>query len=483
MTNPTLPADPGFDDESVARSAWLALAVTTLVFFLVVVDISAVNVGFPSIADDFDVSTARLSWILSGYNVTVAALLLTAGRLADSLGRKKVFLPGVVIFMIGSILCGLAPGVNALIAARVLQAVGGAILSPTALAVVLPEFPPAKRSTAIGLLGATGGLGAVAGPAIGSILIDLGSWRGIFLINVPVCLLVLVVAPRLLRESKNPAARGRIDLIGVVIGTSAIGAIMIAIVQSGSWGPTDTRVVALALVGLGLIPILIRRSRHHEEPLIEIPLFRHRTFNSANAAVALFSLAFTSGFLTNSLLLQEVWDQSITTTGKALVLSPLISAVTSPLAGRLADRIGHRWILTVGSLSSATGYVGYLLLLNEEPHVFDRLVPLSLLVGIGTGLTIATWSSAGLSDIAPDQFGTANATMRTTQQVFYALGISVVVALLAAGTGATDGIGGYRWAWVWVATMYSAAAVAIAITFPSGSSRQRAAEAALLSGR
>ena len=460
----------GRNDDEVARSAWLALGVTTLVFFLVVVDVSAVNVAFPSIADDFGVSTAQLSWILSGYNVTVAALLLTAGRLADSLGRKKVFLPGVVIFMIGSIASGLAPNVNLLIGARVLQAVGGAVLMPTALAVVLPEFPPSKRSTAIGFLGATGGLGAVAGPAIGSILIDTWSWRGIFLINVPACLLVLAVAPRLLRESKNPKATGRIDLLGVLMGTVAIGSFMAAIVQIESWGVADIRVIALAVVGLGLITPLIRRSRHHSEPLIELALFRYRSFSSTNVAVAFFSLFFTSGFLTSSLLLQELWDQSITTTGKALILSPLASAITSPLIGRLADKIGHRWILAVGSLISAIGFVLYLLLLGEDPHVFDHFVPLSLFVGFGTGITIATWSSAGMADIGPEQFGTANATIRTTQQMFYALGISVVVALLAARTG----IQGYRWAWIWIATMYTAAAVVIATTFPSGSSRQRA---------
>ena len=249
MTRSVTQEGAGPDSDEVARSAWLALGVTTLVFFLVVVDVSAVNVAFPGIADDFGVSTTRLSWILSGYNVTVAALLLTAGRLADSLGRKKVFLPGVVIFMIGSIASGMAPSVNLLIGARVLQAVGGAILASTALAVVLPEFPPSKRSTAIGFLGATGGLGAIAGPAIGSILIDIWSWRGIFLINVPVCILVLALAPRLLRESKNPKATGHIDLLGVLIGTLAISSVMVAIVQSESWGPTDLRVIALSWPG------------------------------------------------------------------------------------------------------------------------------------------------------------------------------------------------------------------------------------------
>lgn len=451
----------------------MALGVTTIVFFLVVVDISAVNVAFPSIADDFGVTTSQLSWILSGYNITVAALLLLSGRLADSLGRKKMFLPGVVIFAIGSGLSGLAPNVGLLIAARVIQAVGGAIISPTALAVVLPDFPPHKRSTAIGLLGATGGLGAVAGPALGSFLIDSFSWRGIFWINVPICLFVLAVSPRLLKESKNPMARGRIDLIGVVLGTTAIAAVMFAIVQSETWGLADARVIVLIVVGLALIPALLRRSRNHAEPLIEMPLFANRSFSSANAGVALYSLAFTSGFLSNSLLLQDLWDQSITVTGQALLLSPLISAVTAPLSGRLADRVGHRWILAAGSLASASGYLLYILLLDEVPHVFDRYVPISILIGFGTGATIATWSSAGMADIGPAQFGTANATLRTTQQVFYALGISIVVALLATGLDGT--IEGYTRSWIFVVICYTLAAGVIAVTFPRGSVTQRAA--------
>lgn len=459
-------------DDAVTRSAWLALGVTTLVFFLVVIDISAVNVAFPTIIKDLDTDEATLSWIISGYNVTVAALLLVAGRMADSWGRKRLFMPGIAVFMLGSILSGLAPSVGWLIAARIVQAVGGAVISPTAMAVVLPDFPPSKRSTAIGILGATGGLGAVFGPALGSILIDVWSWRGIFLINVPICLLVLAVSPRLLHESKNPNATGKIDLLGVPIGTLGIGLVMGAIVQSERWGLADARVIAMLLVGLALIPVLLYRSANHDEPLIELGLFRHRSYSSANAGVALFSLGFTSGFLANSLLIQQLWGQSITTTGKALLLAPIVSAITSPLSGRLADRIGHRWILAAGSLFSAAAYLLYVVLIDSTPHVFDLFVPVSLLTGVGTGMTIATWSSAGLSDVSPELFGTANATMRTTQQVFYALGIAVVVTLLAAG-GGSDHLDGFRWAWAFVAASYLASAIVVALTFPAGSSQDR----------
>lgn len=471
----TAPATPS-PDQPVPRSAWLALGVTTIVFFLTVVDVSAVNVAFPSIREDFDVSKSQLSWIISGYNVTVATGLLLAGRLADSIGRKRVFIPGVAVFMVGSFLCGAAPSVEALIGARVLQAVGGAVVSAASLAVVLPEFPISKRGSVIGIAGSTGALGAVAGPALGSALIDAFSWRAIFLINVPLCLLVLAISPRLLRESKNPQASGRIDLLGVPVGTAAVALIMFAIVQSESWGVADGRSIALFVVGVALLPVLIWRSARHPEPLLDLDLFKVRSFASATVGVLFFSSAFTSGFLVNSLALQEMWDQSITTTGLALVPSPLIAVFCSPLAGRYADRFGHRWLLGFGASLCALTYTMYRFLLDDEPQVFTRFVPLSLILGVGIGLSIASWSSAGLSDIEQAKFGIANATVRTVQQCFYALGVAVGVTLLAVGADRSE-LTGFRWAWTWVAAAYAASAVAIMITFPSGSSSDRSAAA------
>lgn len=476
MPETTEPAPPAAPIEEATRKAWLALGVTTLLFFLVVIDVSAVNVAFPSIRDDFGVAEATLGWVISGYNITVASLLLVSGRYADSLGRKKLFIPGVFIFMVGSMLSGLAPNAAALIAARVVQGVGGAIISPTALAVVLGDFPANKRSSIIGITGATGALGAVVGPALGAFLTDLWSWRGIFWINVPICLVVLFLAPRLLRESKNPAAKGKVDLVGVPIGTVGMAMVMFAIVQSESWGLTNPLIAVVAAFGLVMLGLLIRRSKGHPEPLLELDLFKLRSFASTNAGVAVYSMAFTSGFLVNSLVLQELWDQPLTTVGVALVPAPLFAAIISPVAGRLADRIGHRWILAVGSLSCAVAYLSYPFLLDEQATVWTRFVPMSLFVGFGVGATIATWSSAGLADISPARFGTANATLRTTQQVFYALGISVVVAILA-NVSVDPQVAAFRRAWIFVGLAYAGAGLVVATTFPSGSSDDRAQSA------
>ena len=291
---------------------------------------------------------------------------------------------------------------------------------------------------------------------------------------MPISLLVLALAPSLLRESKDPNATGNVDLVGVPIGTIGVGLVMFAIVQAGSWGLTDPRVVAAFLVGLSMFPILIRRSRHQPEPLLELDLFRLRSFSSTNAGLALYSTAFTSGFLVNSLLLQEMWGESLRATGLALVAAPLLSAITSPIAGRFADRVGHRWILAAGSASCAVGYLTYLFVLDENPATWSVFVPVSLFVGLGVGATIATWSSAGLADVSPAKFGTANATVRTTQQVFYALGISIVIVLLA-DVSIDPRIDQFRWAWAFVGVGYLTAAVVVAVTFPSGSSDDRAA--------
>lgn len=469
----TAPANSAPVDTTITRQAWLALGVSTLVTFLVVIDISAVNVAFPSIEDDLSTDRITLSWIISGYNIMVGALLLAAGRVADSIGRKKVFIPGVFVFMVGSLLCGIANSVGFLIVARLVQGVGGAIVFASSFAVMLPEFPPARRSTAIGIAGATGALGAVVGPALGSVLIDAFSWRAIFLMNVPLSLIVLVIAPRYLRESKDPSATGKIDGLGVVIGTLAIGLMMFGIVQSEQWGLGDLRVWALVVVGAALFPLLIRRSRSHAEPLLDLDLFGFRSFASANGGVAFYGFAFVSGALVNSLVLQDLWQQDLSVVGLAFVPGPLLAAVVSPLTGSLADRIGHRWVLTVGCLLCAVGYGSLVLFIGEDPAVWSTFVPLSLISGFGIGLTVATWSSAGLADIPPAKFGVAGATTNTVRQAAYALGLSVTIALLATGADEFD-LGAYQWAWGWITLCYVLAAITVAVTFPAGNSQDRA---------
>ncbi len=458
-------------DAAVPRSSWLALGVSTLMIFLVVIDISAVNVAFPSLRADLGATDTQASWVISAYSVVVGALLLAAGRIADSVGRRKVFLPGVALFGVGSLLCGFAGSIEMLIAFRVVQAIGGAITTASGFAVVLPGFPPSKRSTAIGMAGASGALGAVVGPAIGSLLIEAFDWRAIFLMNVPLCLVILAIGPRLLQESRDPDATGRIDVAGVLLGTLAVGLVMFGIVQSEVWGLGDWRVYALAAAGLALFPMLVRRSRVHPEPLLDLALYRFGSFRAANIGVIFYGFAFTSSGLAGSLLLQDLWDQPLTTVGLAFIPGPLLASIASPLTGRLADRVGHRWVLGIGCGILAISNLLGLALYTEDPAVWSRFLPISLLGGIGVGLTVATWSSAALADIPPAKFGVAGATQNTIRQAAYAVGISMTITLIAAGD---RGLGGFQAAYVWMTVCFVISAALVIWLFPAGSSSDRA---------
>lgn len=464
------------DDETIPTRAWMALFVSTLVVFLAVVNISSVNVAFPSIREDFGSTDAELSWIVGAYNLVLGSLLLAAGRLSDSLGRRRVYLPGVAIVAFGSMLCALAPGTWWLVAARVVQGVGGAITLAAGFAVMLPEFPPTRRSTPIGIAGAAGALGAVVGPVVGSLLIDLVSWRGVFWVNVPLCLLVIALGPRYLSESKDPEATGRIDWLGVAFGTVAVASIMFAIVQTETWG-LDIRVVGLIVFGFALAVALIRRSAVHAEPLIDLTLFRFQSFTSANIGGFFYGLGFTAGALVSSLLLQDVWDLSIRDVGLAFAPSPLLAAAVSPCAGRWADRIGHRWILFAGCLSCAVGYGSFIFAFTETAEPWSRFVPLSLFAGVGVGMTVSTWSSAGVADVPPARFGIAGATLNTLRSGAYGLGIAIVVALIAT-SGDTTTLLGIERAYAFIAVCYVLSAISVALTFPAGSARDRAAAGA-----
>lgn len=452
----------------------MALLVSTLVVFLTVVNISSINVAFPTIRAELGASDAQLSWVVGAYNLVISSLLLAAGRLADSFGRRRVYLPGVATFATGSLLCALAPDTYSLIAGRVVQGLGGAITVAAGFAVMLPEFPPTRRSTPIGIAGAAGGLGAVTGPIVGSFVIDLTTWRGVFWINVPLCLLVLLIGPRYLSESRDPDATGRVDWVGVGLGTAAVASVMLAITQSDAWGFGDARVVMIAALGLALGVLLVRRSRYQAEPLIDLELFRHRSFTSANLGLVFFGLAFGAGALVSSIMLQEVWGLSVREVGFVLAPAPLLSAVTSPLAGRAADRVGHRWLLAGGCALCAIGYGLFAVVFSAQPAPWTEYVPLSMLVGLGTGLSVATWNSAGVSDIAPARFATAGATFNTVRQATIGLGIAIAVTLVAsAGDSAT--LLGVQRAYAYVASCFVVGAVVVFVSFPAGSARDRAA--------
>jgi EmrB/QacA subfamily drug resistance transporter len=418
---------------------WKVLAAASIAVFLVSLDVTIVNIAFTKIAEDFDSDRAQLSWVLSGYNIAFAACLLTAGRLADRFGRRRIFFTGLLVFTVSSALCGLAPSAGALIAARVLQAMGGALIMPASLALVLAEFPVERRSAAIGVWGAVGALSAAAGPLLGAALIDPVGWRGIFFVNTPACIVAYLFGRRLLVESRDPNAKGLPDVIGAFLATGAVALLVLGIVQGEEWGWTGGRTLASFAVGALVLVGFVVRCRVQDDPVLDLSLFGKRYFSVANGAGLLFSMGFFAMIFANVQFLIGVWGWSTTSAGLASAPGPLAAALVSAPAGRLADRYGHRVIVVPGTLLYAAGIGLIAWRVPLEPDYWATFFPASIVSGLGVGLTISTIGAAANAFLPPTRFAMGGAVNATLRQVGAALGIAAVVALLAeVGTAGTD---------------------------------------------
>ncbi len=468
QTDPRRVSDPN----RIPRRAWVVLAAIIPSVLLVVIDASIVNVAFPVIGEDLNASDGVLSWIITGYSLAVASLLLIAGRMADRLGRRKVFLVSVGFFTFGSLLCGIAPNAGWLIAFRVMQGVGGAAIFPSSLALVLPEFPYGRRSTPIGIWAATAGLGAVIGPPVGAFLIELFGWRGIFWVNIPVGVAIVMVGLRVISESRSQSVSGRLDWLSVPVGVAGVALLLVALVQGEQWGYGDVRTLLMLSSGLLMIPILVVRSMRHPQPLLDLSLFRIRSFWASGISTVFFGMAFLAGFLANTLLLQRLWDWPVWKTGLGLMASPVISVVSSSAAGAAADRFGHRWLTFGGGALCCLSFGLLYWRIDETPDYFADFFPAAILLGLGAGLSISCLTSGALSEVGPDQFSMGNATARTIQQLFYSVGVAVVVAMMS-GDSKGDSLSDYQGAWIWIMSTYFVAALVMAVFFPVGTASSR----------
>ena len=419
---------------------WKVLLVTSAGVYLVSLDVTIVNIAFRDLNADFaEASPNLLSWVLSGYNIAFAASLLTAGRMADRFGRRRAFFTGLAIFTTASALCGAAPGPYWLIAARVAQAVGGALIIPSSLALILPEFPPERRSAAIGIWGAVGAVAAATGPSLGGFLVDAVGWRAVFYVNMPICLLAFLFGRRILVESKDPTAGGVPDVLGAALGTLGVGALTLSIVQGGEWGYGDPRTVAAYLVAAVALPAFVLRCNRSSNPVLDLGLLRQRFFAVANTAGFLFSIGFFAMLFVNVQFLTGVWGYSVIGAGLALTPGPLFAAVVAGPAGRLADRYGHRVVAGPGAVLFAAGILGYVLFLDREPNYWGVFFPGNAVVGTGIGFTISTLGSASSAFLPPSRFAMGSAFNATARQIGAALGIAMVVAVLGSpSAGGTD---------------------------------------------
>jgi len=389
---------------------------------MVSLEITIIALALPEIRDAFpSASDSTLSWILTTYNIGVASLLLLSGWWADKSGRKKVFLIGLALFAAGSVLASISPSIEMLIFARGVQSIGGAIQYPAGLALVLTSFPVERRQMGIGIWGAMGALAAAVGPSLGALLVDALGWRSIFAINVPVAIAALLVGRIWLEESRGEVPEGRVDMVSVPLASIGVGTIILGIVQAGEWGPGSPAQLATLAAGAAMVAAFVVRSRSHPAPLFDLALLKLRSFSWANLGMVAFVMAFFSWLVTMPTFLQEQWGWSVLRTGFAIAPGPLVAMLSSPVLGRLADRIGPAPVLMVGGLSGAIGLTLQRLITDLEPNYLVSILLPGVFVGVAAGASFAMTVAAALRDVAPSQFGmaalgfafTANADERT----------------------------------------------------------------------
>jgi len=423
-------------------------AVVTAGVCVVNLDLFIVNVAIPSIGRSFGgAGLANLSWVLNGYAIVFAALLVPAGRAADLIGRRAAFLAGMIVFGVASAGCAVAPDVWVLVAARLVQAAGGALLIPASLGLLLAAAPPERRTGAIRAWTSVGGVAAALGPVIGGALVA-ASWHWVFLVNVPVVAIAVIAGLRVLRPDPAAARQAGLaaertealpDTLGAVIFTVAIGAFALALVKANAWGWTSPALIGTIAAAAVLIVVFVRRSAWHPAPVIELHLLRRPVFATATAANVLFGIAFGAMLLLVTLWCQDVWGWSALRTGLGVAPGPLLVPFWAIAAGPVARRIGPGPVAAVGCAIYACGCIFWRLNLTLAPDYPAHMLPGMLLTGTGVGLTLPTLVSAAVSAVPPNRFATGSGIVTMARQVGIVLGVAILVTVLgghAAGDGA-----------------------------------------------
>lgn len=435
------------------------LAVVSAAVFMASLDLFVVNVAFPDIQRDFGgASLANLSWVLNGYTIVFAALLIPLGRAADRLGRRRVFVGGLLLFVASSAAAAAAPSLETLVAARVVQAVGAAALMPTSLALLLAAIPLDKRATAIGIWAATGGIAAAAGPPLGGLLVE-ASWRWVFLINLPVGLAAAFAATRVLTESSDPEHARRPDGLGAALLAAAVGLLALGLVKAPDWGwANDRTIAALAASVVGLIAFVARSSRH-PAPVVELPMLRVRSFSMAATSALLFSAGFGAMLLGGVLFLTQVWDYSVLEAGVAFAPGPATAAVFALPAGKLGPRFGTHVLAAAGCTIFGLGAAWWALRMGTEPAFASELLPGMVLTGIGVGLTLPSVSAAAVSALPAARLATGSAVLQMARQLGIALGVAILIAIYGH-PAPQDALAHFHHGWWFIAGVAFAGAVA-----------------------
>ncbi len=406
---------------------------------------TATNLAFNSIAADFSsASESTVSLVASGFFIASAAFLPVGGRLADRIGRRRVFNLGLIGFIVSAMASAAAPTIELLIAARVLQAVAGAFVIPSSLSVVLPEFPDARRSSAVATWAAAGPLSAAVAPSTAALLLEVTSWRWVYLLSAPAAALTLAGSYLTVRESRGDVDdTNRLDIFGSILAVTSVALLVLGIGQAPEWGWASSGTITAIVAPLAIGGVFIARSRRHPAPLVNLALFRIPPIAIANLANFFMSLTSLSVWLIWPLFLGRVWGYSIGRVGLAITIGPIFAGPAALLGGRLADRYGQRWLMIAGS-AICTAAVGWsIAAFGSEPNYLLAVAPTVAGFGLGWGISNPSMNSWALTNGPPAFYGEINAAFNTLRNLAAAIGTAISIAIVGSADR-LDPIGAYR---------------------------------------
>jgi EmrB/QacA subfamily drug resistance transporter len=415
-----------FTDET---RKWWTLVAVSFGLFMIMLDNTVVNVALPSIRQDLGISISELEWVVNAYALTFGVLLLSGGKLADLLGRRRIFIAGLIIFTISSLWCGLADSANSLIAARTAQGVGAALMNPATLSILTATFPPRQRGTAIGIWAGVSALALAIGPVVGGLITQDISWNWIFFVNIPVGILAVVAARLFIDETRDTSANQRLDLPGLVTSGLSLFALTYGLIETNTHAWGSTRVLGLlALAVVSMIAFVLLELRQ-KSPMLDLNLFRNPTFSGANAVMGLVGLAMFGIFFFNSLFLQNILHYGAIKTGATFLPMTVLIILVAPVAGRLSDRIGPRPLMTAGMVMLTVSLLLFGTLGTDS--TFWNIVPGLVAGGIGMAITMAPTTSAAMGAVPVDKAGVGSAVINSMRQVGGSLGIAIMGTLIA----------------------------------------------------
>jgi EmrB/QacA subfamily drug resistance transporter len=419
---------------------WFSLAAVSFGLFMIMLDNTVVNVALPAIQRDLGADLSELQWVVTGYALTFAALMLIGGKVADAYGRRRIFVLGIAVFTLASLWCGLAGSGEMLIAARVLQGGGAALMNPATLSIIAAAFPPRERGMAIGIWAGVSALALAIGPLVGGLITEHLHWSWIFFVNVPIGIVAIAASYLFIDESRDET-HVRLDIPGLA--TSGIGlfALTYALIEANTYGWGSTRIVGSFVVAAAALAGFVLLERHQRAPLLPLELFRNRTYTGSNIVVLLVALAMFGVFFFVSLYMQNILGYSAVQTGAAFLPMTILIILIAPIAGRASDRIGSRGLLTAGMTLIAI----QLLLLSrlDETATYWHLLPAFLIGGVGMALTMTPSAAAATRSVPVEKAGVGSAVLNASRQVGGSLGIAVIGAIMAHEAGGQSSVDGF----------------------------------------